>query len=330
MAKRINLFDQGIYDNKVSADNKLLLEDYVMELKSRGLSEKTIYQYQSDIKAFYCWLALNMDSKYILDLKKRDFRRFFLKMNDNGTSSARINRFQSSIRNLLNFAVEDDDEYDYEINAMSSIKGMKGESVREIVFLTDDQVNILLDYLLKNERYQQALYVSLSYDSAARRNEILQVEKNNFLESAFTNEVVGKRGKKFRLYYFERTKDIAKKYFKERGNDNVNSLWVVGNGNEATARSYESLYSWAIGFRRILFDETGEEINLNPHSFRHSSLTNYENGSHSSLKYFGKKNLPIKILKVLANHESIDTTQSYLPDKDEELLMGALGLIGGN
>ena len=45
-----------------------------------------------------------------------------------------FNRFQSSVRNLLNFAVEDDDEYDYDINAMSSIKGMKGESVREIVF----------------------------------------------------------------------------------------------------------------------------------------------------------------------------------------------------
>lgn len=327
MAKRINLFDQAVYDNKVSADNKLLLEDYVMELKSRGLSEKTIYQYSSDIKAFYCWLALNMDSKYILELKKRDFRRFFLKMNENGTSSARINRFQSSIRNLLNFAVEDDDEYDYEINAMSSIKGMKGESVREIVFLTDEQINILLDHLLENEQYQQALYVSLSYDSSARRNEILQVNKKDFLTSAFTNEVIGKRGKKFKLYYFDRTKEIAEKYFKERGDDNVESLWVVGKGKDATARSYESLYAWVVGFRRVLFEKTGEEINLNPHSFRHSALTNYENGTHSSLKYFGQKNLPIKVLKVLANHTSIDTTQSYLPDKDEELLMGALGLI---
>src|SRR5574344_1780667 len=156
MAKRINLYDENTYVNKVSSDNKLLLEDYIMELKSRGLAEKTIYQYSSDIRAFYCWLANNLDNKYILNLKKRDFRRFFLKMSENGTSSARINRFQSSIRNLLNFAVEDDDEYDYEINAMSSIKGMKGESVREIVFLTDEQINILLDYLLENEQYQQA------------------------------------------------------------------------------------------------------------------------------------------------------------------------------
>lgn len=327
MAKRINLYDENTYVNKVSSDNKLLLEDYIMELKSRGLAEKTIYQYSSDIKAFYCWLANNLDGKYILDLKKRDFRRFFLKMSENGTSSARINRFQSSLRNILNFAVEDDDEYEYDINAMSSIKGMKGEKVREITFLTDEQINILLNYLIGNKMYQQALYLSLSYDSAGRRNEVLQVNKHNFLESNVTNEVIGKRGKKFKLYYFDYTKEIAKMYFDDRGQDNVDSLWVVGKGNEAVPRSYESLYSWVVSFRKILLDQTGEEVPLNPHSFRHSALTNYENGTHHSLKHFGKDHLPIEVLKVLANHTSIDTTQSYLPNKDEELLLNALGLL---
>ena len=153
MAKRINLFDQDVYDKHVNEDNKLLLEDYVMELKSRGLAEKTIYQYTSDIRAFYCYLYENVKNAYILDLKKRDFRRFFLKMSDNGTSSARINRFQSSIRNMLEYAVEDDDEYDYEINAMASIKGIKGEKVREITFLTDEQIDIILNYLLERELY---------------------------------------------------------------------------------------------------------------------------------------------------------------------------------
>ena len=329
MAKRINLFDQDVYDKHVNEDNKLLLEDYVMELKSRGLAEKTIYQYTSDIRAFYCYLYENVKNAYILDLKKRDFRRFFLKMSDNGTSSARINRFQSSIRNMLEYAVEDDDEYDYEINAMASIKGIKGEKVREITFLTDEQIDIILNYLLERELYEQALYLSLSYDSAARRNEVLQVEKNDFVKNNMTNEVIGKRGKKFKLFYFDRTKKIAEKYLKQRGEDNEKSMWVVGKGSNVVPRSYESFYSWVVNFRKILLEETGEVVNINPNCFRHSALTNYENGTHSSLTYFGKKNLGIDVLKVLANHDSIDTTQSYLPDKDEELLMGALGLLGG-
>lgn len=305
----------------------MLLEDYVLELKSKGRAVKTIYQYTSDIKAFFCWLHNNMDNAYILDLKKRAFRRFFLSLQDNGTSSARINRFQSSIRNMLEFAVEDDDEYDYDINAMGSIKGVQGEKVREIVFLTDEQIDIILDELIKEEQYQIALYLSLSYDSAARRNEVLQVEKTNFIENKVTNIVEGKRGKKFPLLYFNRTREIAKKYFEQRGDDDIESLWYAGDGDQRRARSYESFYVWVMKFRDILKEKTGEYIEINPHSLRHTSLTNYENGTHHTLKELGKDHLPIEVLKVLANHNSIDTTQSYLPNKDDELLAEAFGLL---
>lgn len=326
MAKRNNLYNEETYKNKVNKENKFLLDDYILELKSKGRSEKTIYQYSSDIKAFYCWLHDEMGNEYILDLKKRVFRRFFLMLQDNGTSSARVNRFQSSIRNLLEFAVEDDDEYDYDINAMRSIKGMTGEKVREIVFLTDEQIDLILNKLLEDKKYQMALYLSLSYDSAGRRNEVHQVSKKNFLENNQTNTVTGKRGKKFALLYFKRTKEIAKLYFDQRGEDDIDSLWMSGDGGVRRERSYESLYTWVIAFRKILDDLTGEHIEINPHAFRHSALTNYENGTHHTLKELGKDHLPIEVLKVLANHESISTTQDYLPNKDAELLAEAFGL----
>lgn len=326
MAKRVNLYNKQIYEEKVNKQNKLLLEDYILELKSKGRSEKTIYQYTSDIKAFYCWLYNEMDNKYILELKKRAFRQFFLMLQENGTSSARINRFQSSVRNMLEFASEDDDEYDYKINAMRYIRGVQGEKVREIVFLTDEQIDIILNRLLEEENYQMALYLSLSYDSAARRNEVLQVEKEGFTKSNKTNIVTGKRGKKFPLLYFRRTREIARKYLVERDEDDIQSMWVAGEGKYRRARSYESFYTWVVYFRKILLEETGEDVMINPHSFRHSSLTNYENGTHHTLKELGRDKLPIEVLKVLANHESIDTTQSYLPNKDDELLAEAFNL----
>lgn len=326
MAKRNNLYDEKVYEEKVNKDNKFLLKDYILELKSKGRSEKTIYQYTSDIKAFYCWLVKEMDNAYILDLKKRTFRQFFLMLQDNGTSSARVNRFQSSIRNMLEYAVLDDDEYDYDINAMRSIRGVTGEKVREIIFLSDEQIDIILNHLLEKEQYQEALYLSLSYDSAGRRNEVWQVEKNGFMDKNQTNVVQGKRGKKFQLLYFSRTKNIAKKYFEQRGDDNIDSLWVTGNGDQRRARSYESLYTWVMKFRDILEEYTDEYIEINPHSLRHTSLTNYENGTHHTLKELGKTHLPIEVLKVLANHESISTTQSYLPNQDNELLANAFGL----
>lgn len=319
------MFSEELWE-KVSDENKELLDDYILELESTGKSEKTIYQYQADIKGFMTWTVSHGGKDSILDMKKRDFRNFFLKMSKEGVSNARINRLQSSLRNLLLFAENDEDLYeDYEINQMRSIKGVPKESVREIVFLEDDEVTGLIDYLMEREQYQKALYVSLSYDSAGRRNEVHQVLKTDFLESNKTNTLVGKRGKKFNLIYFNRTKEIAAKYLEQRGDDDIESLWVTGRGESKRPASYESLYNFAVSFRPIIKELFDKDIDLNSHSFRHSSLENYSNGTHSVLREIGKDALPIDVLKVVAHHSDISTTQSYLKNKDDELLADAFG-----
>jgi len=177
-----------------------------------------------------------------------------------------------------------------------------------------------LEYLMDKKEYQKALYISLSYDSAARRNEVHQIKKDGFLESNQTNQVIGKRGKKFNLIYFDRTKKIAELYFKQRGNDDIESLWVVGNGDKKRAASYEVLYTWAISIRPIIKELFDEDLMIASHSWRHIALENYSNGTHYVLKEMGKKELPIEVLKVIAHHSDVSTTQSYLKDRDEELL----------
>lgn len=326
MAAINNIYTDEIYE-KVNKESKLVVDDYKLELKSKGKSAGTIKQYMADIKMFLCWSVDNLDNKYILDMKKRDFRNFFLFMSETGKSSSRINRVQCSLRNLLEFCYQDDDEYeDYNRNIMTSIKGVQKVEVREIVFLDDDQIDFLLNHLIEKEQYQKALYLSLSYDSAARRNEIAQVEKTNFLDSKMTNKVQGKRGKQFSLYYLDRTKEIAKMHFDQRGEDDIDSLWVTGYGQDKRELEGSALYQWAVSFRKILEQEYDEEILLNSHSLRHSSLENYENGSHHSLRYLGVNGLDIKELKVLANHEDTSTTEKYLKNKDDEKLKTLFGV----
>lgn len=325
MSKRLRIFSQETW-KEVNSENKAILEDYTLELRSKKKSEGTIYQYVADIKMFFCWTHENISpKKSILDLKKRDFRKFFLFLEEK--SPARINRVQCSIRNLLEFCTQDDDEYEeYEINIMRNIKGLAKEQVRDIHFLTNEQIEMVIAHLMEKEQYQKALYLSLSYESAGRRNEIHQVLKTNFLENDLTNVVVGKRGKKFPLLYFTRSKEIAKLYFEQRGEDNIESLWVVGKDENKRAAAYETLYNWVLNFRDILEDLTGEDIDFNPHSLRHSALENYSDGTHYVLKEMGVDKLDIKVLKVLANHSDISTTESYLKDKDQEVLMNAFGL----
>ncbi|HLO11499.1 MAG TPA: site-specific integrase [Pseudoneobacillus sp.] len=325
MSKRLRIYSDETWA-KVHEDNKEVLNDYILELKSKKKSEGTVYQYAADIKMFFCWVCENLDNKPILNLKKRDFRRFFLFLEEK--SPARINRVQCSIRNLLEFCTQDDDLYEeYEINVMRSIKGLQKEKVRDIHFLTNDQIELILGHLIQKKQYQRALYLALSYESAGRRNEVHQVLKHKFLDENKTNIVTGKRGKKFPLLYFSRSKEIAKLYLDQRGQDNIDSLWVVGDGEERQPASYETLYNWVMSFRTILQKLTKEDtIEFNPHSLRHSALENYADGTHYVLKEMGKDKLDIKVLKVLANHSDISTTESYLKDKDQEILGEAFGL----
>ena len=320
MAKRNQIYNDAVWE-KVNKENKSILSDYILEMKSNNRSEKTIYQYAADIKMFFCWSYAEEDNKSILKMKKRSFRRFFLELQESGTSPSRINRVQCSLRNMLEFCVNDDDEYeDYEINVMKSVKGLSKEEVRDIVFLTDEQVTLILDKLIEKKQYQKALYCSLSYDSAGRRAEVFQVMKDGFLDSGKTNEVRGKGAKRFSLIKLSRTNEIARMYFEQRGEDDIPELWIVGKDEDRRAAKYETLYNWAKSFRSILFKEYGEVILLNSHSFRHSALENYSNGSHYNLSELGKDKLDLKTLKALANHNDISTTEGYLKDRDEELL----------
>lgn len=323
---RNNFYDKKIYE-KVNKESKMILDDYKLEMKSVGKSEGTIYQYCADIKMFLCWAFENLDNKPLLKMSRRDFRRFFLILQENDLSSARINRVQCSLRNLLEFCHMDEEEYDYDRNMMRAIKGLTNETVREIHFLSDDDITYLIDYCVKNEEYQKALFVSLAYDSAARRNELLQVEKHGFLENNKTNILKGKRGKAYQALYFSRTKHIAQKYLDQRGDDNIDSLWVVNMNSERAEAKYSTLYSWILTMRRILEEKSGEYKDFDVHSLRHSSLENYENGTHYTLKELGKDSLPIKVLKVLANHESVETTESYLKNKDQELLEETFNIL---
>lgn len=58
-----------------------------------------------------------------------------------------------------------------------------------------------------------------------------QVLKDGLAERYYTNTVIGKRSKKFRLYYNERTRLLISKYLEGRGEDNINQLFVKKYSN---------------------------------------------------------------------------------------------------
>ena len=161
------IFTQEKWD-MVNKYNKNLMNDFLLELKSQKKKEGTIKQYKNDLRILFIYILDELDNKPISKLNKKSFRNYSLWLNEECyMSNARVNRLLSALRSMLTYATDDDDySDDIEINYAAKIKGLQKDKVRDIVFLSMDEVNYLYDTLIKNKKYQQATLLGLMIDSA--------------------------------------------------------------------------------------------------------------------------------------------------------------------
>lgn len=307
--------------------NKELINDFLLELKSQGKKQTTIDQYFNDLRIICIYILDELDNKPFYKLKKKDFRNLVLFFKEKGMSNARANRLMSAVRSCLEYASNEDDySDDLEINYAGKVKGLPKEEVRDIVFLEMEEVEALYNLLIEQGEYQDALLLALGIDSAGRRNELFQVEKDSITENGnFTNIVIGKRGKKFRLMYHDMTKKAYKLYMEERGEDDLKELWTVVEKGVRRPASYDCLYSWVVSWRKLLVELGYEYKEFNCHSMRHICLELLSTGEHYLAKKMGKK-FELNELMLLANHSDISTTNNYLRDRSEDELLNAFGL----
>ena len=312
--------------NNVPKFNKDLINDFLLELKASGKSKNTIDQYFNDLRIICIYIHDELGNKEFHQLKKKHFRNMVLFFKEKGMSNARVNRLKSSISSCLEFASNEEDYEDLlEINYAGKVKGLQKEFVRNIVFLSWDEVELIYKELLNQERYQEATLLALAIDSAGRKNELHQVMKDSITpDGNFTNEVVGKRAKKFKLMYNDMTKEAFKLYMEQRGEDDIKSLWITSRG-ERRKLDVDGLYDMVVSWRKILEEKTGEYKEFNVHSLRHIALELLSTGEHYMAKKLGKK-FDLDSLKLLAHHESIETTSGYLKDRSDDMLMEAFNL----
>lgn len=313
--------------NKVLKFNRDILDDFGVELKTKNKSNGTIKQYKNDLRILFIYILKFLNNRPITELNRKHFANFSLWLsNELGVSPSRANRILSSTRGLLNF-LDEDDEYDYEVNYASKIKGFKRMAIKDIHFLTDEQVELLYNELIKREKYLHALYLSLSYDSAGRRNECYQVMKDNLLGKNQTNKVIGKLGRKFSLLYFDRTQDALARYFTYRGYDNIPELWVAKTDNDKKVITSSTLYNYMIDMANVLEEIQGYYIPFNPDSLRRSALNNMRNGTHYICKKLGKTDgFSLEELQIFSNHNSVQTTKDYIKVRNKDILESMFGI----
>ena len=319
---------------QVNKENKRILDDFLAEYKQRKKSKGTISGYKNDLRIILIYILKELDNKCILDLKKKDFRGLSLYFTDEcHMSAARTNRLKSAVNSMLTFCEEDDD-YEYEINYAKKVRGIPKERVKDDeddFFFTFDEFIKVRDILVECGRIQDAVLWSLGFDSAARKNELFQVNKYGLLEGNKTNIVIGKRGKKFPLVYLDDTKELIRQYLQERGEDDIESLWIKGSGDhKAPLADSNALYDRICSISKILSEVRGEECHIFTHTMRHSRLECLSQGTDTRLldENGNPRKYPLEQIQVFAHHESSSTTQSYLRDHSEDTINSMYGIDG--
>lgn len=310
---------------QVNKENKRIIDDFLAEYKQRKKSKGTINGYFNDLRIIMIYILKELDNRCVLELNKKDFRGLSLYFTEEcGMSPARTNRLKSAINSLLTFCEEDDD-YEYEINMAKKVKGIPRERVKDNednFFFTFDEFIKVRDILVERGRLQDACLWSIGFDSAGRRNELFQIEKYGLLEGNKTNIVTGKRGKKFYLVYLDDTKELIRQYLEKRGEDNIDSLWIKGTGENKQPITSDALYDRVCSISKILSEVRGEQCNIFPHTMRHSRLECLAQGTDTRLldENGNPQKYPLEQVQVFAHHSDVSTTQGYLKDHSSELI----------
>lgn len=332
MARSRGVYNRIFSEEKwalVSKENKDILDDFLTEYKQQKKSQGTIDGYYQDLRIVLIKIMEDFGNKSILEMSKKDFRRLNIWFDESGMSPARCNRIHSATNSLLTYCEEDDD-YEYEVNTSKKVKGVPREKVKtneDDFFFTFEEFIKVRDRLVEMGDLQNAVMWSLAFDSAGRKNEIMQVTKYGLLDGNKTNIVRGKRGKLFPLVYLDDTKELIRQYLEWRGEDNVDSLWISGKGETARPITIAALYDRILKCNSILEDIRGEETNIFFHTCRHSRIECLLQGTDDRIKdeNGNNKKFPLEQIMVLAHHSDVSTTQSYCKNHDEDTINAMFG-----
>jgi integrase/recombinase XerD len=329
MAKRGRVYNRIYSDEKwaqVNPGNKAIMEDYLAELTQRQKKKTTIDQYRNDLRIVMIYILEQKENRLVLELTKKDFRGLSLwYSNQLECSNARVNRILSALRSMLSY-VEDDDDYDYDMNAASKVKGLPSDPVKtdeDAFFLSYDEIAEIRQMLIDKEELQLAVLHMILFDSGGRRNEVFQIEKHGLLDGNKTNVVEGKRGKMFPLVYLDDTKELIKRYLEWRGDDDINSLWVdIGPSGKSELKSSQTLYNWIVKIAKMYSEYKGKEYSFFPHSYRHSRSESLRQGTDPRLGY---RKFSLEEVQLFLHHSDPKTTQGYLKDHSEEQINEMFG-----
>ncbi|MDZ7798369.1 MAG: tyrosine-type recombinase/integrase [Patescibacteria group bacterium] len=289
-------------------------DDYLLMLQTNNYSDKTIYNYERDLKVFEDYLKDN--HLKFKNLKRKDIEQYkaYLTSIDRQTAehdqgqkklgSYSINRMLSSLRSYLKYII--DNEYHSPISP-EMVKLTKTEKKHPRVAELEDLIKLIkaptnFEKNKKVARRNRAM-LEVMFSTGLRISELVNLNRDQ-IDKTGKIFVMGKGKKERFVYLTPRAQDHLNKYLDIRTDDSP-ALFIPYRGQRAS--KHEKRIS--INYLQDKIKHYRERLKINvptsAHSLRHGFAT-----------YLAEQGANPAAIQILLGHESLDTTTRYVHASD--------------
>lgn len=301
-------------EGEISPENQKIWNQYYRAMKMKGLSEKTIYNYQKDLEQWFKFMNQEQFGLNVLDATEDDISEFLFYCQEQGNNANRIKRRMSAISALYIFLKKKKLTKENPVELLDRPTNAKPVVVQ--TYLSMDNVKAMKEKLKEFGDLQLQTYALFSLSTMARVNAIcsLKWKQINFEENE-VSEVLEKGDKIVDLFFSDEVKELLLKLKAERKNNGVDCEYVFISKRNGQYKGVlpTTLGSWSKKVGKMIELENG----LHPHDFRHSGAT--------LLKNLG---MPLEEVSVLLNHNSTDTTRKFYIKEDNKKLKDSKAKFG--
>jgi integrase len=305
---------------QVNPENTQLLEDFLDYLRSVGRSEGTVRGYLNDIQIAWVWSLKYNNNAFFCDWTKRNIVRYqnWL-IKENGNSPARVRRLKAALSSLGNY-IESvlDEDYPKFKNNINKIESPANQPVREKTVWEENELEDLLNKLVRKRDYEKACYLALAMYSGRRKSELCRFRVSDFdddklvcggaLYKSSPIKTKGRGGGKYIPCYTlaKKFRPYLKMWMDERARIGIESEWLFPRrDNPSEQINVSTLNSWATTLSRM----SGKDFYA--HSLRHFFTTS-----------LAKAGIPDSVIQSIVSWETSDMVRLYTDiDADEQIGM---------
>lgn len=293
-----------------------LLDDFLLHIQANNYSEKTLLNYERDLRTFEEFLMREMGKLPFPSVSKHTIEQYkaYLRSKDRKTaggattgaslSAGSINRTLSSLRRYLTYLIDMDHDAPVAPGSVKLLRvGKKHSQVAEL-----PQLIQLIEAPMKFEKNKMVALrnraaLEVLFATGMRISELLSLQKNQ-LDPSGRIFIQGKGKKQRFVYITSRAQAHVAGYLRERADDSP-YLFTPDRGRNASQKnkrlSANYLQMKIKKYRELL----GINVPTSAHSLRHGFAT-----------YLAEGGANPAAIQILLGHESLDTTTRYVHASD--------------